>query len=198
MTAPDKYYKTLYGVRRSIRYHQRRRSYFEFLNNCIMFWHIVAGSSTVVFLFGNISQWGGAGIAGSSALLAALNLVLGIPRRMTWHATLSQKFAQLEHDMSPFEDNLTIDPTVESRFRQKRLEIEADEPPKLRVIDLLCHNELVQSTYTHDKVYDIGLIRWIVGHVIDLEVGGIVDKPRENKPFNTPPQLSDPDTAVSP
>ncbi len=194
MDAAQKYYHILFGVRRSVRYHQRRRSYFEFLHNCITLWHIMAGSSAMVFFFGQLGHWGG-GLAATSALLAAGSLALGIPRRMTWHATLSQKFSQLEHEMAPYED-ADIDQAIVPRFQQRRLEIEAEEPPKLRTIDLLCHNELVKSTYTHGDVYPIGWWKRLLGHIFDLEVDAILDKPSKNQPRHIPSPSVAPDTAI--
>ena len=81
--------------------------------------------------------------------------------------------------MVPFECESKIDPKIAIEFHQRRLEIEEAEPPKLRVIDLLCHNELVAAKYQHGKVYPIGPLRRWLGHLIDLEVTKILDKPRD-------------------
>ena len=61
--------------------------------------------------------------------------------------------------MVPHEvDSSTLGSDGLIRFQQRRLSIEADEPPKLRVVNLLSHNDLVRSTYTHGSIYPIGLL----------------------------------------
>ena len=104
-------------------------------------------------------------------------------RRATTHASLAQQFAQLEREMVPHEHNENVGAAVATGFRQRRLEIEESEPPKLRAIDLLCHNELVTSTYRHEKVYPVGPVRRWVGHVLDVEVADILARPKEVAPL---------------
>ena len=48
-------------------------------------------------------------------------------------------------------ETIQVNTTTAVEFRQRRVEIEEREPPKLRVIDLLCHNELGTSTYRYKK-----------------------------------------------
>ena len=126
---------------------------------------MIAGSSAVAAVVGDSTTLG-ASFAATAAVLAALDLTFGMSRRATTHASLAQQFAQLEREMVPHEHDENVDAAVATGFRQRRLEIEESEPPKLRVIDLLSHNELVTSAYRHEKLYPVGLVRRWVGHVL--------------------------------
>ena len=172
-------YRTLFGVRKSVRYHQRRRSFFETMHTVSSALQVIAGSSAFAVLVGGISTEVAAALTAAVALLAALDLTIGTTRRATLHAGLAQQFAQLEREMVPREGDTDVDAATADAFRQRRLEIEEAEPPKLRVIDILCHNELVTSTYTHWKVYPVGCVRYVVGHVLDIEVAKILEHPKD-------------------
>ena len=191
MSPYDSMYRTLFGARKSIRYHQRRRAFFEAAHTFAVALQVIAGSTAVAAVVGGSggsdSGWGwGAGLAAAAALLAALDLAFGVSRRATKHASLAQQFAQLEREIVPHEHNRSVSAEAATAFRQRRLEIEESEPPKLRAIDLLCHNELAMSTYRHDKIYPV--VRWKrwVGHVWDIEVDDSLGSAREVSPLDSP------------
>ena len=182
MSPYESMYGTLFGVRKSIRYHQRRRAFLEGAHTIVVALQVIAGSSAVAAVVGDSTTMG-ASFAATAAVLAALDLTFGMSRRATTHASLAQQFAQLEREMVPHEHDENVDAAVATGFRQRRLEIEETEPPKLRVIDLLCHNELVTSTNRHEKLYPVGLVRRCVGHVLDVEVADILERPKEVAPL---------------
>lgn len=179
------FYEDLFGARKSIRYHQRRRSFFENLHTIASALQVVAGSSAVATMVSDHPYWG-AGMAAIAAVLAALDLVVGTPRKATVHASLAQQFAELERAMVPWEHRTSeLDATQVTEFRQRRLRIEESEPPKLRVVDILCHNELVASSYRHELVFPVGRLKRWVGHVFDVEVDDVL------KEGARPPSLGD-------
>lgn len=187
----DTTYRTLFGARKSIRYHQRRRAFFEAAHTIAVSLQVIAGSTAVAAIMGNVSGsesgWGwGAGLAATAAVLAALDLAFGVSRRATAHASLAQQFAQLEREMVPHEHDGTVSAETATAFRQRRLEIEESEPPKLRAIDLLCHNELVISTYRHDKIYPVVWWKRWVGHVWDVEVDDSLESARKVSALDAP------------
>ena len=145
---------TMFGVRRSARYHERRRAFFEGVNTTILFLQVAAGSLAVgTWIKSADSEAGLIALAGLAGLLAAVNLVVGTQRKATLHSSLAQQFLRLERDMLPFEADRDISSDKVTEFQQARIELEETEPPKLRVIDLLCHNELVMgvSAYRNGK-----------------------------------------------
>ena len=176
-------YSTLFGVRKSIRYHQRRRAFFEAAHTVAVTIQVIAGSSAVASVMGDIDHLA-IGFAAFAAVLAAVDLSFGLSRRATVHAGLAQQFAQLEREMVPHEPDENVDDATATRFRQRRLEIEESEPPKLRAIDILCHNELVTSTYRHEKIYPVDRWRRWIGHVWDFEVDDILANPQDVPPLS--------------
>lgn len=191
MTSTEVYnafYEQLFGVRRSVRYHQRRRSYFESWHGCIAALQVVSGSSAFAGLLaeGAVLNTIGISLAPVPPLLAAIDLVFGTTRRATLHAGLGRQFSQLEADMVPHEaDCESTTPEELAKFIRRRLAIEADEPPKLRVVDLLSHNDVVRGTYTHGNVFRIGLIRRFMGHVFDVNADKAQSNPIPFEPIGS-------------
>ena len=190
MSPYESMYGVLFGARKSIRYHQRRRAFFEGMHAIAVALQVIAGSSAVAAVVTKATALA-ASLAAAAAVLAALDLAFGVTRRATKHASLAQQFAQLEREIVPHEHDKSVDATTVASFRQSRLEVEEHEPPKLRVIDILCHNELVTSTYRHDKIYPIGLVWRCIGHFIDVEVADILKKPREVGPVVRPQAVAE-------
>lgn len=188
MTAYTAYFNDLFGVRKSVRYHQRRRAFFEWIHTSTSALQIIAGSSAIATWVGD-KEGLGIGLAAVAVVLAALDLVVGTLRRSTAHASLSQRFAQLEREMVPFEHDRQIRNEIATGFRQQRLEIEESEPPKMRVIDILCHNELVAGvqTYHHWSSYPVGWARRVVGQFVDIEVDKILANPKKPEEVDRPP-----------
>lgn len=175
----SEFYQQLFGVRRSVRYHQRRRSYFESWHGCIATLQVISGSSALAVLVaeGALNTLG-IFLTAVPPLLAAIDLVFGTTRRATLHAALGRQFSQLEADMVLHEaDRDSVPQETLADFKARRLVIEADEPSKLRVVDLLSHNDLVRGTYTHGWIYKVGLIRSALGHVLDVNVDKSLEKP---------------------
>lgn len=180
------FYHQLFGVRRSVRYHQRRQSYFEACHTFIAAMQVIFGSSAVAAILSNSGIWVGVSLAAVPPLLASVDLVFGTSRRATLHSALGRRFSQLEADMVPYEaDSSTLSDDDLTHFRQRRLSIEADEAPKLRVVDLLSHNDLVRGAYTHDSIYPIGLFRRGLGHVFDVNVDQALSSPTPYRPFDS-------------
>lgn len=180
------FYEQLFGVRRSVRYHQRRQSYFEAWHTVIAALQVIVGSSAVAAILANSGTWVGVWLAAVPPFLAAVDLVFGTSRRATQHAALGRRFSQLETDMVPCEaDSSALSGDDLTRFKQRRLSIEADEPPKLRVVDLLSHNDLVRGFYTHGEIYPIGWCRRVSGHVFDVNVDKALNNSEPYQPIGS-------------
>lgn len=135
-------YGLLFGVRRSVRYHDRRRAFYERCHHLTSLLTILMAGSVLFELGkpGDVAGWLKA-ISVFAALLASMDMVVGYSKRATLHGDLRERFALLEIAM--------IDGGVEDSAWQKhqreRLMIEKDEPPIYKVLDLLCHNELAEA-----------------------------------------------------
>lgn len=134
-------YQLLFGIRRSVRYHMRRSRFFDLFHSFTNAIGVIAGSSAVFSALQDHPH-----VAAISAALvavaSAIDLVVGTGAMARLHNDLAKKFIQLEKEIilggNPTEDNLR-------RFSTCRLEIEAGEPPILRTLDRLCHNELLRA-----------------------------------------------------
>lgn len=154
-------YGVLFDVRRSVRYHDRRRAYFERL-------HQITGGLTVLLagsvLFdlarpGTTPIWMTA-LAVAAALLSAWDIVVGYASKANLHRDLRARFVALEMQMlSGGADDATW-----GCHQQERLRIEQDEPPIYRVLDSLCHNELLAAEgfdrEGNGKSHFVTLSRW--------------------------------------
>lgn len=142
-------YSLLFDIRRSIRYHDRRRAFFERM-------HRLTGALTIILAGGVLFELAGTGspakwlqwISVLAASLAAVDLIVGYATRANQHAGLRTRFIDLEILILSGD----AEPDIWQDYRAKRLVIERDEPPVYRALDLLCHNELCQSEgYTREK-----------------------------------------------
>lgn len=164
----DTFYANLFGVRKSVRYHQRRQAFHEWWNTVIIALSFACSASAMAEWSAEWRQL----LIGTTSFLLMLNWVVGLPRRANIHAKLGQRFALLEQEMTPHEKSREMAAEVEFGFRRRRLEIEADEPAKMRVMDVLCHNELCEALYPDVRIYPVAAWRRWLGHFFDVGEGG--------------------------
>lgn len=135
-------YSLLFDVRRSVRYHDRRCCFFDRL-------HHVTGALTVLLagsvLFdiarpGDNPLWLSI-MAVIAAILSSLDMVMSYSTKSGLHRDLKKRFVTLEMDI------LSGDASEATwgNHQRERLLIEKDEPPVYRVLDLLCHDELLRA-----------------------------------------------------
>ena len=165
---PSPWQNLLLDVRRSIRYHNHRRRWFDRLDSTSKFLIIISGGTVLAFPDSSAKL----GIAArvfwaASALMGSLDLVTGFSSKGREHYDLAREFSQLEQEMTKVGELGSADEF--SRLYNKRLEIEAKEPPVKRVLDIYCHNELALSMgCKKTEMYDIGFIRWAFMHMVDI------------------------------
>jgi hypothetical protein len=138
----DEQYGLLFGVRRSVRYHDRRRAFYERCHQVTSVLTILMAGSVLFELgkTGEVAGWLKA-ISVLAALMAALDMVVGYAKRAINHGGLRERFALLEIAMI----DGGIDEDTWLKHQRERLMIEKDEPPIYKVLDLLCHNELAEA-----------------------------------------------------
>ncbi|MDP2805350.1 MAG: hypothetical protein Q8O24_05355 [Gallionellaceae bacterium] len=125
----DRQYGLLFGVCRSIRYHDRRRAFFERL-------HQITSGLTVLLAGSVLFE-----LAVIAALLSAWDIVVGYSVKASLHRDLKQRFGALEIAILLGLD----DDSTWQHHEAERLRIEQDEPPIFRALDMLCHNELLTA-----------------------------------------------------
>ena len=161
----------LFGVRRSVRYHMRRQRYFDRVNDFGMIVTFLAGGSTLatVLALGHVFQIIAATL---TAIVSASHVIFSPARRARDYNAIAQSFVGLEQDIIRAGSDPTDDQLV--TLSLKRLEIEAQEPPINRVLDIICHNELCTAIGTHDQRVNVTMVqRWLANFGIDFRADRI-------------------------
>lgn len=176
-----KYHDLLWGVRRSIRYHSRRRMFFEQFNRVTNALGLIFGSATIfsVLSIFDSDLWTVIPAA-LVTLFSSLNLVLGTVGMAQLHHDLVRRFTNLEQDLVK-----THEPNEQQimEFSARRLQIEVDEPPVRRIVDILCHNELMiaegydPQTYP-ENYYEVGVLQRAFAHICDFGADKIKHGPK--------------------
>ena len=138
------WYKELFAVQRAIKYHARRQGFYDFWNNLTNAASILLGAATVAALAHQLPLAEVLSILFPVVItiVSTLNLVWGTTRRARVHNDLHRRFAELERKMVCMKE---IDAQVCRSARGERVAIEADEPPTMFVVKVLCHNEVVRA-----------------------------------------------------
>lgn len=137
----------LFGVRRSVRYHSRRVRFYDLIHQLAVFCALLLGSATVATFGSEIGDgwplWVKLMPAVILSVLAAVDLVVGSVTKARRHDNLMRDFVALERSMLVCLEQPTAEGIAQATA--KRLDIEIAEPPVLRVLDTLCHNELLRA-----------------------------------------------------
>lgn len=138
----DDQYGLLFDVRRSVRYHDRRRGFYEKMHKLTNFMTILMAGSVLFDLAkeGNTARWLIA-LSVVAALLAVADMVFVYSEMAGLHDGLKRRFAALEIAIisGPAEGDAW------DRYMHDRLVIEQDEPPIYKVLDGLCRNALLTA-----------------------------------------------------
>ena len=150
----QKYDALLFGVRRSIRYHSRRQGFFEGVNRWTNFLLLLLGSGTVALAIRNHPSWIlGLGLA--VTFVSSLKLVFAFAFKANQHAQFVRDFTRLEKRLCADASEETVNAVT-----QERLDIEAVEPPVKKVLDVLCHNELLLAMGYSDEKEQVAVTWW--------------------------------------
>lgn len=137
--------RLLFGVQRSVRYHNHRRRFYEVWNSATVTVAALGGSSAAAVSFADQIGWLwwfpgiAAGIVG---IFSALDLGIGTAKCANLHADLARRFIRLEQR---FVHGRELQDEELEDAKRERLEIEADEPTPLLLLDVVCHIELLRA-----------------------------------------------------
>ncbi|MBF0426859.1 MAG: hypothetical protein HQL66_13685 [Magnetococcales bacterium] len=157
-------HKLLFGVQRSIRYHSRRRRFFDTWGRITDTISVVFGSTSATAIF---QGWHRLGLAAgfTVAFFSAINLAVGTVNASRTHHDLVRRFSELEKriiaNLSPSEEELV-------GWERTRLDIEMDEPPVLYVLDSICHNEMLRAEGSTDPRVPIAWYQRLFANFFDI------------------------------
>jgi len=133
-----------FAVEKSLRYHQRRRAFYDGWHRIIMFALILIGSASFAdvvthlsFYTITISGWGGLVVAA----LAALDLVFSLGDKARDHEILHRRFTDLAISIRTEAET----PERLQLWERRRLEMETDEPPIFWALEASCDNEVIKA-----------------------------------------------------
>ena len=147
----DEEWNLLWGVRRSIRYHDRRRWFFDVCHSLVKGTGIILATIYFYVENGVISgEW--LIYFGMLSMFAfRLDILFRFSNCAHHYTELKRRFGDLEKSI------ITNKQEDMAFFEAQRLEIEKDEPPIRRALDILCHNELAESMEgTKEYTYKVG------------------------------------------
>lgn len=159
----------LFSVRRSIRYHQRRRAFYDRLDKASNMLSLIFGSATIYGILQTNAQIVALVASAIVTVVSSINLVVGSAQRGRDHTDFMRKYVELEKRMlaNPSEELLL-------EVAAARLTIEAEEPPVLHVLNCICHNEMVRAMdYPKEEYYTIGTFQTLVSQVFDFRESSI-------------------------
>lgn len=136
----------LFAARRSVRYHRHRERFLDRVHQLGTVLAAFSGAATVAALLAELPAgwtWAPLVAASLAALAAAAELVFGPARAARRHDSLAVSFLALEKDL--LRAGLSLTPEALAELQSRRLDIEASEPPVYRVLDAICHDELVTA-----------------------------------------------------
>ena len=166
-----RYQDLLFGVRRSVRYHIRRQKFFRNFHRIVLFLSLILSSVTVAALAeavgANWPLWGKLLPAAIISVLAGIDLVVGSAEKSWQHSDLARQFIKLERRL--VSGSADLDEELIRNVEDKRLKIEASEPPVLRVLDTICHNELMRSMgHKKDEMIEVSILQRLCAPFFDL------------------------------
>lgn len=138
----DEMWELLFGVQRSVRYHDRRIRFFERLHSLTAGLTAFLGTGAFSVLVSESTKYRGAATyaIAAVALLGVFDLVIGYSRRAREHNSIRNRFIELEAGITRDSNDELL-----SEYQARRLIIETDEPPKLHALDAMCHFELLRA-----------------------------------------------------
>ena len=160
----------LFAVRRSVRYHRHRERFFYRVHQLGILLTAVAGTATVATLLAELPpEWTWLRIAAAAltALGSATELILGAARGAREHSALAVSFVHVEKEL--LRSRPAPSAEVLNALQSRRLEIEASAPPIYRVLEAVCHDELV-TALGRDPCERRNVTTWqrLWRHVVDI------------------------------
>lgn len=134
-------YFEFFGVRRSERYHRKRRGFYSALAKSVAWATTFAGSGALASV---LAELPGIVVVVLTAFIAAVSLaaVIGdFNGKAQLHQELLDAFTDLESEIC----SRGWDQQLLATVRRKRGSLQKREPSILRVLDAMCHNEQARA-----------------------------------------------------
>ena len=172
MTSLDEEFEDIrFDVKRSARYHNARRRFFEFLDKTVTACALIFSSATVYTILTEARQSLTAAVAAFVTVITTITLVFDAGRKARDHEEFAKKYIQIEKEM-----DLTDKPSKNDikRWKTQLSEISKAEPPIKIVLDAIMHNDLLRAEgYERKYFLKIGWFQKLVAQVTDVRLRSI-------------------------
>lgn len=173
-------HRLLFGVKRSVRYHAKRRQFFERCHRLIKIFALIAGSAAFVSVVKDNKL-----LAVTCTLIttffSALDMIIKFSENARIHTELAQEFVDLQQMIVAVDEaKSAVELQVILRgLMASRLKIETKEPPILRVLDTLCHNELLRAEGYDTKDYvQVNWYQRLMSQIVDINQSSLDKRSR--------------------
>lgn len=145
----DDHQETYLQVHRSVRYHDRRSSYFVKLHRITSALTVLMSGTILLMITDTMPpssfiNW----ISGVAAAFAATDVLVGFSRKAEQHQDLKRQFVALEVKMIEGDNKRS----TWLKHAGECTRIGGDEPAIYRALDVLCHNETSVAFGLNDQV----------------------------------------------
>ena len=161
-----RYSDLLFGVQRSVRYHRRRERWLNGAHHIGALVIAAFGPATAVGLMAEFEPLPVIAVV-ATAIAGAVRLVIGLAKKARLHSELARDFIGLERDLVRAGEE--ISESDRRRFVVRRLDIESKEPPVLRVLDAMCHDEIITALgYDESQRSDPDFFQRCLANIVDV------------------------------
>ncbi|MGB9368461.1 MAG: hypothetical protein WCE79_20865 [Xanthobacteraceae bacterium] len=132
----DRFYDLDFSVQKSRRYHERFCAFYGGWRDWVKIITVVAGSGLFLFVLGGWKHTS-EGLAAFVALWAMIDYLVAPDKKAEKHCELCEKFINLAIEI----ENAERSEKTFKKLMTRRYEIEREEPPVKRLIDLQARND---------------------------------------------------------
>ena len=170
----QKYKDLLFDVRRSVRYHRRRQGFFRACNDLGLFLVLLLSMGTIAAFLeevvGKAPIWIKILPSVFTSVIVGINLIFRLGEKAYNHQTFLRRFIYLEQRL--IEREALNDEKYEELIcsvSKERLSIEVEEPKVKKVLDTICHNELLRAMgYKKADEVEIGILQRLFAQFFDF------------------------------
>lgn len=131
--------------------------FFERWNKLVLLFSALSATAIFTAVVANYGKTYELSFSFFLALITFIDLVVNSTRMSRLHSDLYRQFVDLEKDFILAGD--APEDLVLRQLHARRLSLEAEEPPVLTILNLLCHNEIVYA-YGYDKSHLVPITAW--------------------------------------
>ena len=162
----DKERDLFFRIKKSVRYHNYRKRFFINFHNWATFASVISGTVVFATILGKANHVVQLFWAACVTMFSTLDLIVSSSTRVREYEDLSRRHIALEQELLLKKDK---DMGFLLEIEAKLLQIEADEPPILRTLNVICFNETIKAMGLDPEAeIKVGRLQRFLRHFWDL------------------------------